>query len=361
MSRQTESISAAAIFPPDELKMYLQWQEEQGFEATEGGNISFAIQYHDFITWYNTQLAGPTEHPPVTETVPENFDYETASLCKHALHPANDDWDNEWCPVCGVSICLEFLKAIAQAWDRLDERYYSLMTTNEEMKQDWDWKMDVRSGWHMARVELIEVVEHYEEMAVREAEWNATHEDASLDKIYSASKAIELAKEDSQYRARMMSREEFDKLYICKESRELNDKKPKKKVSFAPDTELDRVSRNLVYCWRTSGEYKPGRYACPSPEGWENTSFYHNGWLIKLSQYKVHIVLADRDLKSAISSLKEGFPQLEANQKTEGPAGLHPLWEKIQAVFLRTLGSPTRRSLGRRSIRWPSGWKMLTP
>lgn len=46
----------------------------------------------------------------------------------------------------------------------------------------------------------------------------------------------------------------------------------KKSVTWAPDL-LDDPSRHRMLFERRNHRYSPGRYACPSPEGWENTSW----------------------------------------------------------------------------------------
>ncbi|KAF2244162.1 hypothetical protein BU26DRAFT_569161 [Trematosphaeria pertusa] len=323
MSRTT-SISAALFLTPSDYDLYLQWQEAEGTSEEHLGYVSYAVEYHDFTIWRATGWPCLQEHSTARSKYVQGKQ-RVASRCLHTLHLASFI-ETEWCPVCEVNICLEFLEALVQAYEKVGRQMRESKLENEYEQLVRKHKA-IRMGWRMARLELIEVVRYHEELATCEMEWDLHYDDLDTDDSHSSSFAVTLAVLETRHPADIVSQEELAMMHSDRTPK----KKPQatKKVRFATQLETTRSPRHEDTFDRSNKQYQPGKWACPIAEGWQDTSFYMSD-LHNLQQFKVFITsIEDPD-------------DVDMSKGDEGPAGLHPFWPQIEFIWERSMKNANR-------------------
>lgn len=155
-------------------------------------------------------------------------------------------------------------------------------------------------------------------MAAAEATWETEHADGDVKNTYSATKAIEIAYAEAKYPERITTEPGLETAEVKPKST-----KPKKEVSFIPSTKFD-TGRAKLFWDRGSSHYEPGSNACPSPEGWFNSSKYTVP-RFNASQLKLYVIKSLEQYRSIQNNLR-----ILATLKHEGQVSLHWLWDEIQ-------------------------------
>jgi hypothetical protein len=196
----TTAIPATIVFHGEELKAFAAWRsnqqstKNQTSDLKESYMLSDAIEHDNFKRWYSKCLDPVAlETPQIEKNVATLRSTQIARTCKHPLHPAlievcQQDPTNSLhlrCPVCFVQTHQDFLDAI--------------MTTWKQHGGPWSKERSVTSPYeqcmvahHRAKVVLVNAIPWLEDLAEREAIWEAEHSDAELDEVeeYSASQAL---------------------------------------------------------------------------------------------------------------------------------------------------------------------------
>jgi hypothetical protein len=258
----SKHIPARLIFSEKESALFIEWQKQHTPRASRG-NVRYALNYHRFASHVHE------DQPPVTRmAISHNSPNNTAVECSYGFQSSNTRTMG-YCPVCEVRMSLEFMTAIADALSKIGGPWCNFP---EESKKS---HVQLCEGWRMARLQLehalipIEVAVKYEEA------WEAEHLDdaAASKKKYTSVKALPLpmleCKDPATIYEFTPTAQRGTKRKVLDEST----KKPKKSVSFAPDTDFD-LSRASLEFHRGSLYYKPGSNAAPPtpPEvddGWE--------------------------------------------------------------------------------------------
>jgi len=140
-----EYVPAAILFSPEDLQHFTKWQKEHGVGSLPG-IVRNATEYCEFLAYRRTDEDNKKLKRGNTRTRNRN----PATMCGHGLHPS-DIITGEYCPVCEVEMCLEFLDALAQVFQRCGGPWQQARVRNEFVL--------VRQCWHLARYQLVELVE----------------------------------------------------------------------------------------------------------------------------------------------------------------------------------------------------------
>jgi hypothetical protein len=296
MTPGTACVMDARILFPEDYSLFIMWQRKLRPESGIG-QIHDALEYDLFIKHREVLISSATS-PSIT------YQSHLERNCGHTHHPS-DSILNELCPVCEVGVHLSFLNTLALAWNksggvRLRPQYERTVSLRYRK---------FRKGWHIARLQLQELLEMFVVMATYEEAWEATHpaEAGAARKTNSASAALKLAQEDCMYPARLsQSVEQTKKQTLAQDA--------KKKVNFSRHVRIkhnDTISKAITkftpdrprYLFsRSSPAYEPGVYACPTGSEFIDTS------------HAVFTIATDfGNLKVYVTDDEEAFDLLQAN------------------------------------------------
>ncbi|PSN67385.1 hypothetical protein BS50DRAFT_390594 [Corynespora cassiicola Philippines] len=239
-TRKRPSVSAKIVFKDSEdMNKFLYWLRKRKNMANvtlETAPFPTATEYNEFIGWMSPK-SDSVRHP-----------------CNHLRHP----WDKInpiHCPVCTVEMHINLVELI-----------FSRMQEAQGSKKLQD---QLLAGWRFTKSSLANHLINVEKLAEKEKEWERTNADINTKDAYSHAHALAVAGKASD--------RHLAELHVT--STELVPKKVDTSqsdisVSFAsnlamPSAETSRPSQ--LYC-RNSQTYVPGRYACPSKDGWHDSS-----------------------------------------------------------------------------------------
>ncbi|KAF2633701.1 hypothetical protein BU25DRAFT_464915 [Macroventuria anomochaeta] len=320
-TKSTSTSPGASVLPPQDFLLLVKWQKEHA-PGSDIGQVCDALEYYRFIK-HRDALIGGNIPPPVP------YRSHTASECGHAYHPSDISM-NELCPVCEVAAHLSFLQAITVAWNKVGgpRLLPGIYVTKKS-------GVSLRAGWHMARLQLQELLDMFDILVMYEEDWEAKHpfEAAAARRTNCASAAIKLAQEESTYPA-----------HLSPPTTNTNKTKPiraKKTVTFAAEVHTKDdgyISRSAtrfthdrprnVYC-RSSLTYEPGEHVCPANSEYIDTS-------------QASLVCANiSNLKIYITDDEGAFDGLQANPQFygefvgdhQGIVGLHERVDDISRLM----------------------------
>ncbi|KAF1999655.1 hypothetical protein P154DRAFT_576833 [Amniculicola lignicola CBS 123094] len=315
----------------------MKFPQSNALLSDERNSFASSEQYHEF-----SQRRAFLQGSLVPHDFPESHGFTVASQCKHPLHPVDlTRWGcMSYCPVCKVQMCAEFLEAILQAWVQSGAfRGFDPAgpaPASESAPEEAMWE-PYRKCWHIVRTDLANYEQDLEDCSAEEVKLKKLH----LEKTYSCTRALqwlqesrvgEMPSEKEKAEEQQAHTGVFAK--ALKKAKSLVQPASKKTVQFTKDTNFDERRPSWQYCRYASFEtedgeavelYQPGRWACPTEEGWEDTSRMRD-FLYTLSQCKL-ILASSYDISPTFNSWV--IPD-----ENEGPAGLCQYWDMIDD-FLR--------------------------
>ena len=140
-----EYVPAAILFSPEDLQHFTKWQKEHGVGSLPGV-VRNATEYCEFLAYRRTDEDNKKLKRGNTRTRNRN----PVTMCGHGLHPS-DIITGGYCPVCEVEMCLQFLDALDKVFQRCGGPWQQAHVRNEFAL--------VRQCWHLARYQLVELVE----------------------------------------------------------------------------------------------------------------------------------------------------------------------------------------------------------
>jgi hypothetical protein len=313
MKPASQSISANILLPHD-FSLYVKWQKIYVLDP-DIGQVRDALEYRRFIQ-YRGALLSDNQLPLSLDPDPN-----IASECKHKVHPVDTIRDN-LCPICEVSAHLDFMRAIAQAWQKAGGP--GLRPGTKIMKRSYK---TLRDSWHRARLQFLELLDMLGILAVYEADWEVKHplSATTAQKTNCASAAMKLAEMETMYPARVSpitSR--------AAKSKASGERKVTfgEEVTFQDDSGLKKTPTNFKrgrpqnrYC-RPSVSYVPGTHACSANSEYIDTS-QQISLPIDVSNLKIYVT----DDEDAFDEVRV-FPQTLVGEQ-QGIVGLHQLSTQI--------------------------------
>ncbi|KAF2644799.1 hypothetical protein P280DRAFT_514266 [Massarina eburnea CBS 473.64] len=283
--------SPQCVFSEKHMDMYVHWLQDSAGMTVQSSDAPFPTsrEFNGFIRAQGSKYAQAI-HP-----------------CEHPRHPS-DIFSNKYCPVCLYKMHENYIQFIGYAWERKGAPWAGNRADKEYSQ--------IKHAHLIARMVLANDMDIVEDMAHQERKWNAEHPAHDTSNTNSFCKVLDL------YQAWVMQDlEDLDT--VSRHS--IHD--PLRKVSFTNDTpdctaEKGRPGR----LWnRRSAEYTAGRHACPSKDGWEDTSGA-SSYVGLLMQCKLYIVESPSDMddtnnppeNATYAGLLGGYPhQIEVVSRIE--------------------------------------------
>lgn len=312
--RITSKSMRAALLLPKDLSLYVKWQK-QNAPGSDIGQICDALDYYRFINYRDALLTRTRVQPRL------DVGLHIASECRHIVHPGNAII-TEFCPICEVKAHLAFTNAISVAWTYAGGP--RLLPGTRVRKKSYG---ALRDGWHMARLQLQELLDMFAIVAIYEQDWETKNpsQAAAARTMNSASAAIELAQAESKYPARLNppSAKKAKAKLVRKEM----------KVTFATEVQIQDKGvtfpaatvfahdRPLTLYYRPGRAYQPGSHACPLDSEFLDTS---QSTLLPadISNLKIYIT-DDEDAFDRLTAQPSLYADSVGNH--QGIVGLHRL------------------------------------
>ncbi|KAI4639896.1 uncharacterized protein J4E78_010798 [Alternaria triticimaculans] len=328
-----EYVPAAILFSPEDVQHFTKWQEEHGVGSLPG-IVRNATEYCEFLAHRRTN----EESIKLKRGKVRSRNRNPATMCGHGLHPS-DIITGGYCPVCEVEMCLEFLDAIAQVFQKCGGPWQQARVRNEFAL--------VRQCWHLARYHLVELVELLECSEKYEEAWEKQHSSdvGCIWTTNSSAKAIRIAQMRMKYPAvlteaiprpavkRKLSSFDVARAKVAKA-------RVKKHVTFTPDTITWPTRSNA--CFNRNPEqrqsYQPGRHAAPLGLEWIDTSRMSSS-IADLLNLKVYATYVQAEFDALVDD-----SSLRPPSRYQGILSLHPGIQAISAFANQFLqGAETAR------------------
>ncbi|KAF2019518.1 hypothetical protein BU24DRAFT_406183 [Aaosphaeria arxii CBS 175.79] len=273
------SCPADLVLSKEECSHYHTYQR-QCREPQELRVINYAKDYRAFQDYYSNKVNSRRALSRFAGFVEMGiFANKKAAKCKHPLHPVATKVD-DYCPVCQVRMCLDFLDLIQQAWSWLGGPYQPVCWIPKNAKEQRDRTSYDRLGsaWRKAKLELLGTVDQLRDKMVTEQAVEDKSLDAYIYEPFSAKRALELSEQGWTDPTPYMTDQEIlewynGNLFIMTNFR-VASRLSGKKVHFTDDTNFDSGRGRCSIFRRGHSDYKPGKYACPDKKNYLNTSMY---------------------------------------------------------------------------------------
>jgi len=328
-----EYVPAAILFSPEDVQHFTKWQKEHGVGSLPG-IVRSATEYCEFLAYRRTDEDNKKLKRGNIRTRNRN----TATMCGHGLHPS-DIITSGYCPVCEVEMCLEFLDVLAQVFQKCGGPWQQARIRNEFAL--------VRQCWHLARYQLVELVELLECSQKYEEAWEKQHPSdvGCMWTTNSSSKAIRNAQMRTRYPAvltdtnsRPTVKRELSSLDLARAK--VAKARVKKHVTFTPDTITWPTRSNACFCRNPAQRqsYQPGRHAAPFGLEWIDTSRMSSS-IADLLNLKVYATSVQAEFDALVDD-----SSLRPPSRYQGILSLHPGIGPISAFANRFLqGAETAR------------------
>lgn len=234
---------------------FLDWQKNNPNVPEKEYGVCYKARYKQWLeslTSPKPPQPEPLRAPSPQPTIP----YGQASVCKHKLHPGCPDKQATRCPVCWIAGALDVVHSAAKKWEALGGP-----TRDETLPNHMAFL-----GYKEAKLELVQLTHNFEGYAIAELKWEK--QNAGLIRACggficanTSAMAVKKAQEDAPYIFKVSDPPKRPSLF-----------RKRKRVSWANEIE-DTPPRSSHEYHRGSPGYEPGRHACPSPDGWQDTSF----------------------------------------------------------------------------------------
>lgn len=310
-----------------DYETFITWQQAQpGNRSPHKGFFSSAEEFYRFSRRDISAQPLLFDLPTLSSLFKQQSlkEKEKKPECGHVMH-AHLIPDN-YCPVCQVDHCLEFLYKIKRAWV---SQGGPIVGDVEQIAITLGY-VRLKNAWHGARLELLQLVEKLEKQAIvdaRTAEVSPTAPNgASYVSVRDAKMALERYHKEYQYPLSAplgpKTEEPSGPLSLVSPTWATLPKL-KKRVQFAEDVEDFAVRDNHTYL-RRDPSYVPGRHAAPQGFEWVNGALTDN-FMATLQQCKMFIT--DDAQFERYARDDTHWPEFE------GVAGDHPRWEEIWSAF----------------------------
>ncbi|KAF2687118.1 hypothetical protein K458DRAFT_385939 [Lentithecium fluviatile CBS 122367] len=307
---------ATTLFEQKELKYFLRWQRK--FLPPDRRHIlPTALEYEDYVYWYYEELSRKLDPDFVNprEAELQHFKhtiFEIAEKCGHSLHPAHHasqasigayergeqaQYDGntadllQRCPMCTIEAHQRLMEKFAERWKKIGGPWRAFT------KLEKNAYLDGREIYSYIKVPLVNDIDRLTALAKLEAEWEAAHpdEDIEVTREFSATNTVNLYFENLKIPAIIGSYKDNEWGQIQEVQKKLKEARGttatsrlQRQVSFTAET-LDGSHRKRAQFWRKMRQYIPGPHACPSPEGWANTSFM-SSYPYAISQSRILLI-----------------------------------------------------------------------
>lgn len=327
---------AALVLNSDDRRAFLIYLDSNG----RGESKKFIRNALDFQLFREYRLE--------TETDTDNLDNQDASVmgpaytiatkCNHPLHPATAKVC-DYCPVCEVSMCLNFLDIIQKAWGQRGGPW-KLVSWNPKTEADSRAKVAyiaLKQSWRRAKLELLRVIAVLRSKRKKEQRWEQKYPEGCISEVYAAAKAMKQAKyqagDPTPYGAK-----DFKKvvprrcLALSKQPKSQHPMKLRDRVDrpiadpalrFAIGVRA-RTARKRMHFHRPSAKYKPGKFSPKIGHQRLDTSFYRSPVLNILHLKVIKVTVQERG-----GSLEETVRRDGAALSHSGTVDSHPLREAI--------------------------------
>ncbi|KAL5114465.1 hypothetical protein ACEQ8H_007662 [Pleosporales sp. CAS-2024a] len=308
-------LDASLLFEASELVKFEHWlslhlQED---DLVGSPSIPTAQEYAEFQQWRTEERARQSPSVPFLASAASNMEKDSereiseftrAQKCKHILHPAHTDMtvmelatlsdttsDEEkvdetisWCPMCTLRQHDSLIEALYTKWTDLGGpwRAATLPSTQERIAYS-----DTNRAYQKARVDLVNTMSRFESMAEQEANWNLAHTDRGMDNVmeYSATAALHEYRKSISFPARLQDPVGSKSAPQTRAAKRLRERK----LTYSADTPDDTAHRPQALWARSTASHDPDSpHACPSEEGYEDTSYFNN-WHFSVSQCRILI------------------------------------------------------------------------
>jgi hypothetical protein len=314
---------ASVLFAPFELRLYLRWRSQQPDvePADTTPPVPNAYEYAAFQTWRAEErirvlpqsyigdvlddFSGAQDDP-----IPE--DCAVAQICGHALHPATttqDSLDISHCAVCTYNLHTTLMTALWKKWKALGGPWRVADSADSAERNAYN---HTNRAYHAAKCALVNAIQDVEDKAALEDSW---HEPYHIANAHGAVKALEMYKEGINFPSTSGMAPHTPLSTPAKWRL-----KEKKKIAYAPDVpETTNHRPQTLWSRTTSSHDADSPHACPSDEGYWDTSHY-NDWRFSVSQCRILLCSYPSD-----ESLKLEYVDLNTspNRGMDNPAVQH--------------------------------------
>ncbi|KAH4091605.1 hypothetical protein HBH48_094790 [Parastagonospora nodorum] len=296
--------NAAVLFAPVEIVDYRLWVKVTNKAKVLGVTVvPTAFEHAEFQQWreqWHEQLREEERariSPPDRCLTPDlsgpevedELGFTLAEKCKHALHPAQTQVASfieegeikesiKWCSTCTLQHHQTLISNLYTNWKKVGGPW-----RDGPLVEDVDRfaYQDTNRAYQTARVALVNTIPKFEAMAREEENWNLAHpeQDVGLPMAYSATQALKNYHRTLTFPARLSE--------VQAPQTPTNKRLKEKKLEYSPDTPQDTRHRPSTLWGRYLSSHDPDSpHACASPEGYQDTSYYHN-WHFCVSQCRI--------------------------------------------------------------------------
>jgi hypothetical protein len=284
-------IHASTLFTPAELEEYTRYLYiHKTLPRQDRIPLPTAAAFSAFQTWRRTRSLSPT--PPANSPTYPGF--VTAAACGHPLHPghiaalaAQDDLTTpiQYCSVCALRLHRDLVAALWKRVRAVGGPWRGLPVDVPQATY-----LAVKAAFGRARTALVNDIDVLEDTAQLEREWEAENpgRSVSVARAWGAVEAMRRYRDNATFATHGKGEG------VRTPAPEKNEKKKKKReVGFAEDTPEETSHRPQATWCRLTAEYTDeGPYACPSDEGWLDTSFLRD-WTYAVRQSRILLVFED--------------------------------------------------------------------
>ncbi|OAG07969.1 uncharacterized protein CC84DRAFT_1239055 [Paraphaeosphaeria sporulosa] len=317
MACPKKGLQAASLWPDGGDLEFIVWQKKQSVKVSPLKKyISGAEEYHRYMSRNRATSTGSFSISSLIAFFLRATLEPKQPECGHELHPSAAV--ETFCPVCQVDHCIAFLDAISEAWEAAGGPFRG----DYEPKSYSHRYINLRRGWRVARLELINLVAKLEKQAIMENRMDfytlpaetLDEPDDSLPIVYGTQAALIRYRLAYKYPAVNVTRQIEDDWHTPGSSL-----RQKKEVHFDKDL-VDGSTRKYESFNRKHPDYVRGPHSVSPGSQFENTTCTHDVEVL-VAQSKIFF--------TSMLGFKVFAEKPTHWPEFEGIAGCHPRWEEI--------------------------------
>jgi hypothetical protein len=323
-------LSRQLLFDTNELGYYDVWRHQTMSNETDEppDRLPNAFEYEDYVHWRYHMRTHASDNHSITpdEAIEEHgnpaySEFILATKCKHPLHPAhtalqahsNENKSREEkgrnyatcelalrCPQCILTAHMRLLNALTEKWTKLGAPW---CCKNRDQATTY---ADIKKAYYGIKTPLANAIDQFRAWAEEEETWELAHpaQDISAVKHFSATQTVTMYYKHLRCPCTRYTDAQWENIQSTSKTLQstnssLADSLPpsRNSVSFTPETEdgshRPKTSYRRKYYKlnpaRTKHPYVPGPHACPTTEGWADTSFM-NSYRYTIAQSRILLV-----------------------------------------------------------------------